>query len=186
MIKTLHSETEFDAAASVVALGMFDGVHIGHQSLIRTAVQLAKEMNAQSIVCTFDRHPLELLCSQKAPKALLPLKENIAKIERLGADNVLITAFTQEFADMLPENFVRRLCERLHAKAIVIGDNYSFGKGGCGNAEMVKTLAKKYGYRAVVVPPVKDEQGLVSSTRIRALLQMGEIEAAEKLMRIQN
>lgn len=184
-MKVLYSEKEFGGKASVVALGMFDGVHLGHQMLIRTAVRLAKEMGVESIVCTFDRHPLELLCPEKAPKALLTLEENIGKFEQLGADNVLVKEFTREFAGMLPEDFLEALTTQLRVKAIVVGDNYSFGRQGRGNAEMVKQLAGKYGYRAKIVPPVTDAQGMISSTRIRELLQKGDQEGAEALMRIQ-
>ena len=180
----LHSAEEFEGRASVVALGMFDGVHIGHQKLIRTAVELANQMNAQSIVCTFDRHPLSLLKPEYAPKPLLTREENLRKFEQLGADIVLIQPFTREFAAMLPEDFLEMLADKLRVKAIVIGENYTFGREGRGSAQMVGQLAKKYGYRAKIVEPVADEEGLISSTRIRNMIRNGETERAKILLDI--
>lgn len=181
----LHSEREFTGRASVVALGMFDGVHIGHQRLIRTAVEMARSMDAQSIVCTFDRHPLSLLRPDRAPKPLLTLEENLEKFEKLGVDAVLIQPFTKDFADMLPEDYLELLVDALRAKVVVIGENYTFGREGRGNAEMVRLMATKYGYRAKVVEPVTDAEGLISSTRIRAMLRDGEVDRARRLLDIQ-
>lgn len=180
----LRAAGEFAGRASVVALGMFDGVHIGHQKLIRTAVELANQMDAKSIVCTFDRHPLSLLYPERAPEPLLPLEENLRKFEQMGADAVLVQPFTKKFADMLPEDYLESLVDELRAKVIVIGENYSFGRQGRGNAEMVRMLAKKYGYRAKIVEPVADAEGLISSTRIRSLIRSGEIQRAQQLLDI--
>jgi riboflavin kinase/FMN adenylyltransferase len=182
----MHSHSEFTGRKSVVALGMFDGVHIGHQKLIRTAVELAKSMDAECIVCTFDRHPLSLLKPEIAPEPLMTLEENLHKFEQLGADCALIQPFTKEFAGMLPEDYIEQLVDSLHAKAIVIGENYSFGREGRGNAQMVRQRATKYGYRAQIVEPVADSEGLISSTRIRKLMKSGEEERAKALLDIRN
>ncbi len=180
----LRSEAEFAEKASVVALGMFDGVHAGHQKLIRTAVDLAKQMNAKSVVCTFDRHPMSVLKPEFAPEPLLPLDKNLKKIEKLGADYALVQAFTREFAAILPEDFLEMLADKLYAKAIVIGENYTFGRAGLGSANMVKQLSKKYGYHAKIVEPVRDEEGMISSTRIRRMLKDGKTAQAKQLLDI--
>lgn len=182
----LHSAEAFTGSASVVALGMFDGVHIGHQKLIRTAVELARQMKAQCLVCTFDRHPLSLLRPDRAPEPLLSLEENLNKFEQLGADVVLIQPFTRAFANMLPEDYIESLVDDLRARAVVIGENYTFGCEGRGNAPLVKQLARKYGYRARIVEPVVDEEGMVSSTCIRNMLRNGEIERANALLEIRD
>jgi len=183
-MRIIHSEAEFAGKTGVVALGMFDGVHIGHQSLIRAAVRLAKEMGGECIVCTFDRHPLSVLFPERAPEPLLSLEENLKKFELLGADIALVKPFTKDFAALAPEDYIRLLTDELRAKAIVAGENYTFGRKGLGNAEMIKRLADKYGYRAEIVPPVTDGEGMVSSTRIRALLREGKADYARKLMDI--
>ena len=184
-MRVLCSEKEFSGTASVVALGMFDGVHIGHQALIRTAVKLAKDIGAQSIVCTFDRHPMAVLCPQRAPEQLLSLEENLRKFERLGADAALVKTFTKEFAAELPEDFLAMLVDELHAKVIVVGENYTFGREGRGNAAIIRQYEKKYGYRAVIVPPVMDGERWASSTYIRELIRNGETEHAERLLKIE-
>lgn len=181
-MRVLHDEREFAGRASVAALGMFDGVHIGHQRLIREAVNLAREMNAECVVCTFDRHPLSLLCPERAPERLLSLQDNLRKFERLGADAALVKPFSREFADMLPEDYIEQLVDCLHVKAIVIGENYTFGREGRGNARMVQQLSTKYGYRAKIVEPVTDAEGMISSTRIRAMLRAGETAQAQALL----
>ena len=180
----LHSEKEFTGRASVVALGMFDGVHIGHQKLIRTAIEMAEKMNVSCIVCTFDRHPLSLLKPEYAPEPLLTLEENLGKFERLGADFALVREFTREFAGMLPEDYVQLLVDSLHAKAIVVGDNFTFGREGRGNAEMIRRLATKYGYRAKIIEPVMDGGEMVSSTRIREMFRNGNCDLAKNLLKI--
>lgn len=183
-MKVLHSEAEFCGRASVVALGMFDGVHIGHQRLIREAVALARETGMQSIVCTFDRHPLEVLCPEHAPERLLTLEENLAKFEQLGADIALVKAFTREFAAELPEDFLAALVDELRARAIVVGENYTFGREGRGNAEMIRRDETKFGYRAVIVPAVMDGDRMASSTYIRELRRRGEEAHAKRLLEI--
>lgn len=181
----LHSEEEFTGKASVAALGMFDGVHIGHQALIRSAVELGKKMNVSCIVCTFDRHPLSVLHPEKMPEPLLSLEENLEKFAILGANMALVKPFTKEFAAMLPEDYIRLLTEKLRVRAIVIGENYTFGRAGLGNAEMVKRLALKYAYRAKIVKPVMAGGDMVSSTRIRGLLKEGRTEYARRLLEIE-
>ena len=114
----------------------------------------------------------------------MSLEENLNRFERLGADYALIRHFDQSLAEMLPEDYVESLVDGLRAKAIVIGENYTFGREGRGNAQMVQLLSKKYGYRAKVVEPVADAEGLISSTRIRSLLHAGETERAKELLDI--
>ena len=183
-MKVITSESEFTGAASVAALGMFDGVHIGHQALIRDAVALAREMDAQCVVCTFDRHPLSVLCPERAPKPLLTLEENLRKFESLGADVALVKSFTPTFADMPPEDYLRALARDLRAKAVVAGENYTFGAGGRGDAAMIRRLSTALGYRAEIIPPVMDGDVMCSSTWIRRLLASGQAEHAARLLHI--
>ena len=184
-MKIIRSYDAFEGAASVVALGMFDGVHIGHQKLIREAVALARALDAQSVVCTFDRHPLSVVRPQIAPKPLLPLEGNLAKFEALGADFALIESFTPAFGATPPEDYLRALVKGLRVKAIVAGENHTFGRAGRGNAALIRELAGELGYRAVIVPPVMDGDTLCSSTHIRRLLAAGETARAEGLLRIE-
>ena len=183
-MKIIYDATEFTGHRAVVALGMFDGVHIGHQALIRRTVALASELEAQSVVCTFDRHPLSVLCPERAPRALLPLHENLKKFERLGAEWVLVQAFTPEYGATDPMTFLRGLVSDMRVAAIVVGENYTFGAKGRGNAALIRAMAGPLGYRAEIVAPVMDGDVMCSSTRIRQLLEAGETEHAQSLLKI--
>ena len=183
-MKIIYDEKDFLEEASVAALGMFDGVHIGHQELIRNAIVLARSLNARSVVCTFDRHPLSVLNPEKAPKLLLTQKQNLIKFDRLGADYVLIKSFTPEFAATPPEDYLRQLVEKMRVRAIVVGENYTFGAKGRGNADLIRKMAPELGYRALVVAPVMDGSVMASSTYVRALLAAGETAHAQRLMDI--
>ena len=183
-MKIIHGPGEFTGAASVVALGMFDGVHIGHQALIRRAVALAGALGAQSVVCTFDRHPLSVLFPERAPVPLLSLEENLAKFEILGADCALVQAFTPEYGATPPKDFLRNLVGDYRVRAIVAGENYTFGAGGRGDAALIRHMAPELGYRAEIVPPVMDGGVMCSSTRIRQLLEAGEVAHAARLLEI--
>lgn len=176
------NEAEFDLGAAVAVLGTFDGVHIGHQALIRRAIELAGEQDAACVVCTFDRHPLSVLRPECAPVPLMSLSEKLDKIAAMGADGVLLHAFTPEFAAMEPAAYLQNLKEKLHVRAIVAGFNYSFGAKGRGNADLIRSEANRLSYRAEIMPPVQDGGEIVSSTLIRSLIQGGEHARAEQLL----
>lgn len=179
-------EAGFDLGCAVAALGTFDGVHIGHQALIFRAMELAREMDAASVVCTFDRHPLSLLRPDFAPVPLMRLDEKLDKLEKMGVDGVVVRAFDREFAAMEPLGYLGNLSEKLRLRGIVAGFNYSFGAGGRGNADMIRSEADRLGYRAEIMDAVRDGDDTVSSTLIRSLLAAGEITRAERLMRLQD
>lgn len=181
-MKIWRSESEFDGNASVVALGMFDGLHLGHQALIYRAKELAREMNAQCVVCSFDRHPLSVICPQKAPSQLLTIEEKLEKLEKMGVDGVLLQSFTPEFAAVEPKDYLQSLCANLRVKAIVAGFNYSFGAKGRGDARMLRDEAVNFGYHAEILGPVMDGNDTVSSTLIRDLMAEGNLQRAQQLL----
>ncbi len=184
-MKIIYDTAAFTGHRAVVALGMFDGVHIGHQALIRRTVALAKQMEAQSVVCTFDRHPLSVLCPDRAPRALLPLHENLKKFERLGAEWALVQSFTPEYSATDPVAFLKELVRDMRVAAIVAGENYTFGAKGRGDSALIERLANDLGYCAEIVPPVMDGDVMCSSTLIRQLLAAGETEHAQRLLHIE-
>ena len=185
-MRIFRSEAEFDFDASVAALGTFDGVHVGHQKLIRRAIEMAGEENAVCIVCTFDRHPLSLLCPNRAPLPLMSLEERLRKMEKMGVDGVLVKAFTPEFAAIEPVEYLENLAGDLRLRGIVAGFNYSFGAGGRGNAALIQREEARLGYRAEIVEAVRDGDETVSSSLIRALLLRGETQRAQRLLELQN
>jgi len=181
-MKIWRSESEFDGSAASVALGMFDGVHIGHQALIYRAKDLAREMNARCVVCTFDRHPLSVIRPEQAPEQLLTIDQKLEKLEKMGVDGVLLHSFTPEFAAVEPLDYLENLCANLRVRAMVAGFNYSFGAKGRGDAKMILSHAERLSYRAEILDAVRDGNDTVSSTLIRELIASGNRERAEQLL----
>ena len=167
----------------VLALGTFDGVHKGHQALLKAGKQYAREHGIRLRACSFDRHPLEVLRPEIAPKLLTTLPEKAALMARYGADELQLLRFTREMADLESEDFLKMLRETVSLRAVVAGWNYTFGKGGKGDADLLRRDGAQHGYDVIIVPPVMTEDGeTISSTLIRSRLQEGRMEEAEILM----
>lgn len=179
------SEAQYNLGPAVAVLGTFDGVHIGHQALIRRAIEMARSENAACIVCTFDRHPLSLLRPDRVPQPLMPLEEKMEKFACMGVDGVLLHAFTPEFAAIEPEDYLRSLSASLQLRGVVAGFNYSFGARGKGDAALIRAMAAELGYHAEIMGAVQDGDDIVSSTLIRSLLQRGENKRAAQLLALQ-
>ncbi len=181
-MKVISHEREYRGPGAVLALGMFDGVHIGHRALIKRAVDIARDMGVESMVCTFDRHPRSVLFPDRAPVPLMTGEEQLREFEKLGADWALIKKFDMEFADVAADMFIASLADATCAKGIVCGENYTFGKGGIGNPDMLRELSEELGYRVEVLGSVKDGGDVVSSTLIRALIKNGDLARADRLL----
>lgn len=172
-----------DARPSAVALGVFDGVHIGHRAILGTAVAHAREAGMPAVACTFDPHPMEVLQPGRAPLAITTLDERLALIEGCGLDAAVVLPFTRELAAMEPEAFVKdALVTRLGARAIVVGFNHRFGRGARGDVGMLRSLGERLGFRTHIAEPLMVEGIAVSSTEIRAALQRGDLDAAARLL----
>jgi riboflavin kinase/FMN adenylyltransferase len=166
-----------------VGLGNFDGVHLGHQKLIRELVQSARRFGGKALVFTFYPHPAAVLEPQKAPPLLLTPEAKEKMIARLGVDILLRVPFTPEFARTAPEDFVAGvLCAGLGARVVLVGYNYTFGYRGEGTAALLEELSEKYGFELRVVPPVRVGGRVVSSTLIRQLLMAGKVAEATNFL----
>lgn len=163
----------------IIALGMFDGVHMGHRALIARARQIAKESSCETVVFTFTNHPSETL--GKEVKLLMPYRMRLNELAKL-CDDVIAVPFTHEFADMPALDFVEMLLYEYSMAGVVMGFNYTFGRGGKGDANLMTSLAQKMGFTAEVVDKVTYEDSIVSSTYIRELIEKGDIERANKLL----
>ncbi len=171
------------AGERVLALGTFDGVHRGHQALLEEGKRYAQDHGILLRACSFNRHPLEVLRPETAPKLLTTITEKTGIMARCGVDELQLLRFTHETADTEPEAFLRRLRETVSLRAVAAGWNYTFGKGGRGNAELLKKDGLENGYDVLIVPPVMTNEGeIISSTLIRGRLQEGRIKEAEALM----
>ena len=171
------------AGARVVALGTFDGVHMGHRELILRGKAMAEALGARLRVCTFDRHPLEILNPGRAPRRLETAEEQAARMEELGVDELRVIPFTRETADTEPEDFLRQLEEECEIRALTAGWNYTFGKKGRGNPELLQREGLRAGFRVEIIPPVRTPQGeVISSTAIRDRLMRGDLEGANCML----
>ena len=168
---------------SVITLGNFDGLHLGHQELIKMVIKRAKEKGAVSLVVTFRPHPLKILAPAKCPPLISIYEEKIKLFEKMGIDVLVKIPFTVDFSSMAPEDFVKDvLCGLLGAKEIFVGYNYRFGRGREGNVQTLKRLGEKFGFTVREVQQVSLNGEVISSSKIRHLLKDGEVEHASKLL----
>ena len=168
---------------STVAIGTFDGIHVGHQAIIRTAVANAAEFNRPSLVFTFDRHPAELLAPERAPEYLTTPEQRNRLVADLGVDGLVVAAFDRALSEQSPDQFVERiLMARLGAKAVVVGDNFTFGKNRAGDIAFLRAAQSKFGFVLRDLEPVSVGGSLASSTRVRELLRAGNIREAEEVL----
>lgn len=168
---------------SVITLGNFDGLHLGHQELIKMVIRRAEERGAVSLVVTFRPHPLKILAPEKCPPLISIYEEKIRLFEKLGIDVLVKIPFTVDFSAMAPEDFVKDiLCGLLGAKEIFVGYNYRFGRGREGNVQTLKKLGEKFGFTVREVEQVSVGGEVISSSKIRRLLKDGEVEHASRLL----
>lgn len=167
---------------AVVALGNFDGVHLGHQKLLQAGFNKARELNVDFSVLLFDPHPLKILCPGKELELITGKKERLLLFEQLGVDNVFLVQFTPELADTSPQDFVEKILLSLGVAYTVIGFNYTFGRHGKGKAGDLLELGRKYGFGVEVIQAQKLNNKIISSTEIRKYLLNGEIEQARQMM----
>jgi riboflavin kinase/FMN adenylyltransferase len=168
---------------SAVALGVFDGVHLGHRAILGTALTRARAGGLEAVVCTFDPHPMEVLQPDRAPRPITTLDERLTLIAATGVDAVVVLAFTRELASVEPEAFVKDvLLGRLRAREIVVGYDHRFGRGARGDARLLQALGDRFGFTAHVVPPMTVQGEAVSSTGIRAALQRGDVDTAARAL----
>ena len=167
----------------VIALGNFDGVHMGHRELICRTVEISQKREGTAAVFTFDPHPLKVLQPDSYPQMLLTKEDKIRIMSELGIQLLIIFPFLDFISKLTPRQFVKEiLVDKLKVKLVVVGYNYNFGFKGEGNAESLQELAAEYGIEAIIVPPVKRGLVEVSSTLIRNLLLDGNVsDAAEYL-----
>lgn len=168
---------------TAVAIGIFDGVHLGHRQLLKEATRLAAADNLESIVYTFSPHPAEVLAPARAPQLIEPLEERLELFSVLGLDVALVERFDAEFAKTSAEDFVRdTLVGKLRAKHVIVGAAFNFGRGQAGNAALLQQLAPELGFTAHAVPQVHLDEDVVSSSRIRRLVADGEVAKAARLL----
>jgi riboflavin kinase/FMN adenylyltransferase len=168
---------------TIVSVGNFDGVHCGHQHVLREVVERARASGSKAIAVTFEPHPFRILRPDVTPRLITPLKKKEALLAETGLDALLEIPFTRDFSMTTPEDFARNiLAGKLHAKEVHEGDNFRFGHNAEGNTEKLRELGRELGF-IVEVCPVMLARGLqVSSSQVRALLTAGKVGMARRLL----
>jgi riboflavin kinase/FMN adenylyltransferase len=167
----------------VVTLGNFDGVHLGHQEIFRRVKERASKIHGEGVVITFEPHPLKVLAPEKFLPLLTPFRKKMILIEESGIETVLCIEFSLAFSEISSSEFIESiLVRKVGVKEIIIGYNYHFGKGQRGDAQTLKEAGKVFGFEVEVVEPLKVDQTIVSSSKIRDLIQGGKVEVASRLL----
>jgi len=165
-----------------VAMGIFDGVHMGHQALVKRLVAAARDAGGKAVVLTFDPHPLEVLNPACAPLYLTNLEEKAILLEALGVDDLLVLGFDVSFSRLSPEAFVRGVLGRIRPYQVFIGYNFTFGHKGLGTARALVEMGRQHSFGVQVVEPVKHKGVTVSSTLIRDSIGQGRVELANEML----
>ena len=168
---------------TIITLGTFDGIHLGHKEIIEAVVQKAAKLGGRSLLITFSPHPRKVIPGGNEIKLLSTLSEKKKIIESFGVNNLVVIQFTKEFSQQTPEQFVDKyLIDGIGVKEIVIGYDHHFGKGRGGNIEILQRKGKEIGFKVTAVPEYKIDDIIVSSTKIRKALIAGDIAKANKML----
>lgn len=166
-----------------LAAGFFDGVHRGHQAIIRRVIQEALVRGEKAWIMTFDMHPLKLLQPLAAPPLLTSTEHRIRLLESYGVQSCVILPFTRVMAELGPETFIRRLVQAVrNLRGIVVGHNWTFGKNRTGTPELLKKLGALHGFEVDIVRPVRWQGDIISSTRIRRAVAGGRLAEAAAML----
>jgi riboflavin kinase/FMN adenylyltransferase len=168
---------------AVLTLGVFDGVHLGHQALLSAARSWAEWQRLPLVAVTFDPHPRQLFEGPDAVPLIQTLPDRVAKLRACGADSVVALRFTREVADLSASEFVAELCAQLTPTLICVGNDFRFGRERCGGVGALRRIGWERGFGVYEMPQVVHGGLRVSSTRVRELLAADEVEAAGRLLR---
>lgn len=181
IITSLDAELKNKYPATVIALGTFDGLHLGHTDVIDTAKDYAERSGLKLAVFTFSNHPLALIRPDLVPVRIISAEEKIKLLESFGVDYLINIPFTEDFAALSPDEFLDRLA-CFNYRCLVVGENFTYGFLGSGKTETLERSGRKNGFDVIVRPLVKMNGNVVSSTGIRNLIQAGHIEYANRML----
>jgi riboflavin kinase / FMN adenylyltransferase len=168
---------------TVLTLGVFDGLHLGHQAIVRTVVERALLVGATPTLITFDPHPRQVLKPETAPPLLQTFNQKMEGLRLLGIEQVVVLEFNQELAAMFAEDFVQRyIVDALRAREVYLGKGFAFGHERRGNIEMLKWISHQFGFQAAEVPEVQLRGRRISSTMIRMLLKASRVNLARRML----
>jgi riboflavin kinase/FMN adenylyltransferase len=166
-----------------LTIGVFDGVHAGHQALLAAAKEAGTATGSVAAALTFDPHPSAVFAPSRVPPLLGTLDERAALLRQYGAEEVIVARFDRGFAAQTPEEFIQSiLLDRLRVRAVIVGDDFRFGRDRAGNLELLRTFGERFGFAVRVVPPVFVNGVPARSTTIRQMLSGGEVAEAARLL----
>ena len=176
-------EIEAGFGPSALTVGVFDGVHCGHQRILRRVVAMAEKNGWMPAAVTFDPHPAAVVAPEHAPRLMSTPAERALLMHAAGMVAVVVLPFTEELSRLGPEEFVRRILkEGLDARAVVVGENFRFGRRQAGDTRLLAELGRQYGFLTEVMPAVRRRGRAVSSSEIRGLIERGEVASAARLL----
>ena len=166
-----------------LALGVFDGVHVGHRAVIEAARQQVESHGGNCVVVTFDPHPIRVLAPERAPRQLLASLDHKARLlEKIHVDALLALPFTREFAQLSATDFIESLVRHQHVATIAVGEDWRFGKCREGDVSFLRRIGEKLGFQVIALPPVMHQGERISSTRIRQSIRDGAMANAAEML----
>ena len=184
-MKVIHSAQELETGTKRVclAIGFFDGVHLGHQQIIRQTLTDARQHEGVALVITFDNHPNTVVAPTRVPPLIYSLEKKLQTIESLGADALLLVHFDQPFSRQTGEEFIRTLAANLqHIGSVCVGTEFTFGNKRSGNVELLRSLGAQLNFAVHGVSAVSLDGQAVSSTRIRQAIKAGDLDSASQML----
>jgi riboflavin kinase/FMN adenylyltransferase len=177
------AEVPADFGPSVLAIGNFDGVHAGHRVILRRVATIARERGLTPAVLTFDPHPAQVLAPERAPKLISTIAQRLRRMESEGVEAAMLLAFSRELAQLSPEEFARRaLAEKLHARVVIIGEDFRFGYQQAGDLATMTLLGEKLGFEVESAGTIQRRGARISSTAVRKLVEAGQVSKACRML----
>jgi riboflavin kinase/FMN adenylyltransferase len=175
--------TREDFSSPVVTIGNYDGLHLGHQAIIKRVIELARKDKGQAVVLTFEPHPVKFFRPELQIPLITPYRKKMILLTQFGVDVTINLPFTKDIASMSAEEFIREIVQRRIApRWLVVGFNFTFGKGRTGSPEELKKIGERLGFGVEIIPPFHLDGEVVSSTRIRELIARGDIKEANRML----
>jgi riboflavin kinase/FMN adenylyltransferase len=184
-VNIIHTAKELKPAGRKVclAIGFFDGVHLGHQQIIRQTIADARQHDAVAVVITFDRHPNTVVAPERAPALIYCLPQKLRTIESLGADTLLLIHFDKAFSLQPGEQFIRSLAQEFgHIQSLCVGANFTFGHKRDGNVALLEKLGKELQFAVHGLAAVSLDNQTISSTRVREAIKTGNLDVASQML----
>jgi len=184
-MKVIHDLKEVGGSQRKIclAIGMFDGVHLGHQQVIRQTVLDAAQYGGSSLVLTFDQHPSVVVAPERTPLLIYPISQRLRSFEALGVETVAVTQFTRAFSQQSADAFVRNIVETLgRLQSVSVGAEFNFGHNREGNVEVLRELGNQWGFEVHATAAVALDGAVVSSTRIREAIRQGHLDLATQML----